>query len=60
MERVQAAESAVAALEAEMAAPGFYDRDYKEQNAFMARLAAAKAEAEALIERWLDLESRKD
>jgi ATP-binding cassette subfamily F protein uup len=60
MERVQAAESAVAALEAEMAAPGFYDRDYKEQNAFMARLAAAKAEAEALVERWLDLESRKD
>jgi ATP-binding cassette subfamily F protein uup len=60
MERVEAAESAVAALEAELASPGFYERDYKEQNAFMARLAAAKAEAEALVERWLDLESRKD
>jgi ATP-binding cassette subfamily F protein uup len=60
MERVAAAESAVAALEAELEAPGFYDRDYKEQNAFMARLSAARAEAEALVERWLDLESRKD
>jgi ATP-binding cassette ChvD family protein len=60
MERVQAAESAVEALEAEMAAPGFYDRDYKQQHAFMEDLARARAEAEALVERWVDLESRKD
>jgi ATP-binding cassette subfamily F protein uup len=60
MERVEAAESAVAALEAELAAPGFYDRDYKAQQAFMDRLAEARSEAETLVARWLELESRKD
>jgi ATP-binding cassette subfamily F protein uup len=60
MARVEAAERVVAALEAELAAPGFYERDYKEQNAFHERLAAARAEAEALVERWADLESRKE
>jgi ATP-binding cassette subfamily F protein uup len=60
LERVEAAESAVAALEAELASPGFYERDYKEQGVFHERLDAAKAEAEALVERWAALESRKD
>jgi ABC transport system ATP-binding/permease protein len=58
LERVAAAEAAVAELEAELQSPAFYDRDHKEQAAFLDRLARTKAEAETLIERWADLESR--
>lgn len=57
-DRIDAAEQAVAALEAEMADDDFHERDHTEQAAFFAHLAEAKQAADALVERWADLESR--
>ena len=59
-ERIDQAEQTVAALEAEMAAPDFHARDHTEQAAFFTRVSAAKDEADALVERWADLEARSE
>ncbi|EDM77555.1 ABC transporter-related protein [Plesiocystis pacifica SIR-1] len=60
LERVDEAEQRVAALEAELAAADFYDRSVRDQQAFFADLQAAKAAAEALAERWVELEALAD
>lgn len=59
-ERIEAAETMVASLEAEMAEADFHQRDHTEQAAFFQRLADAKREADELVERWADLESRNE
>ncbi len=60
LERVDTAEQTVAALEAELAAGGFYDRPVAQQQTFFAELERARAEASGLAERWAELESRRD
>ena len=57
LEQVDGAEQTVAGLEAELAEAGFYDRNVAEQKVFFAALAAARAEAERLAERWTELEA---
>ncbi|MFO7563323.1 MAG: ABC-F family ATP-binding cassette domain-containing protein [Enhygromyxa sp.] len=59
LDRVDEAEQAVAALEAELADEGFYERSVAEQQQFFARLEAARAEAAARAERWTELEERR-
>ena len=56
LERVDAAEDVVRALEAEVAAAGFYAQAVAEQQAVFAKLEQARAEASALAERWTELE----
>ncbi|WP_106396132.1 ABC-F family ATP-binding cassette domain-containing protein [Enhygromyxa salina] len=56
LERVDEAEQAVAALEAELAAEGFYEQPVPAQQAAFAKLEAARAEAAKLAERWTELE----
>ncbi len=60
MAKIEAAESEVAAMNAILEDPAFSDRHHTDQAAFVAELAAARARAEALVERWSELESRKD
>ena len=50
----------MAALEAELAQPEFYARSDEERRAFFGELEAAKAEAEAVTERWAELEERRE
>ena len=57
LERVDEAEQKVAALEAEVAGAGFYERPVAEQQAVFAELERAKSDADALAERWAELES---
>ncbi len=59
LERVDEAEQAVAALEAELAVDGFYSRPVSEQQEFFVRLDAARVEAARLAERWTELEDRR-
>ena len=59
-ERIEEAETEVANLEQEMAAPDFYERDHTEQATFFQRLQQAKQTADELVERWADLESRSE
>ena len=60
LERVDEAESRVAALEAEVGNPAFYERSSDDQRAFLAQLETAKADAEALALRWAELEERRE
>ncbi|MCX4243870.1 ABC-F family ATP-binding cassette domain-containing protein [Paraliomyxa miuraensis] len=60
LDRVDDAERAVAALEAELSEPAFYERSDAERRAFFERLQAAKTEAEAVTERWAELEDRRE
>ncbi|MCA9654706.1 MAG: ABC-F family ATP-binding cassette domain-containing protein [Myxococcales bacterium] len=60
LDRVDEAEQRVAALEAELAQPEFYARSDEERRAFFGELEAAKAEAEAVTERWAELEERRE
>ncbi|KIG17702.1 ATPase components of ABC transporter [Enhygromyxa salina] len=59
LERVDAAEQQVSALEAELAGADFYERPVAEQQAFFPKLEAARAEATRLAERWTELEDRR-
>jgi ATP-binding cassette subfamily F protein uup len=59
LERVDEAEQAVAALEAELADASFYERPVAEQQAFFEKLEAARGEASVLAERWTELEERR-
>ncbi|MCA9706102.1 MAG: ABC-F family ATP-binding cassette domain-containing protein [Myxococcales bacterium] len=60
LDRVDEAEQRVAALQAELSDPAFYQRPDQERRAFFERLEAAQAEAEAVTERWAQLEERRD
>jgi len=60
LERIDAAEEKVAAIEADIAAPSFVDLGHAEQAALADNLAAARAEADALVERWTELEARSE
>jgi ATP-binding cassette subfamily F protein uup len=60
LDRVDAAERKVTALQAELAEPAFYERPDGERRQFFERLETAKAEAEAITERWAELEERRD
>jgi ATP-binding cassette subfamily F protein uup len=59
LERVDAAEQAVAALEAELAQDDFYERSVAKQQQLFAELELARAEAARLTERWTELEERR-
>ena len=59
LERVDAAEQAVVALEAELSTPEFYTRPEADRRAFLERLTTARTEATKLAERWTELEERK-
>ena len=60
MEKVSEAEEQVETLEAGLNSPTFGDRPYQEQAEYAEQLAAAKATAETLVERWTELESRNE
>jgi ATP-binding cassette subfamily F protein uup len=60
LERVDEAEQKVAALEAELAADGFYSQSVADQQACFGALERARAEATQLAERWAELEERRD
>jgi ATP-binding cassette subfamily F protein uup len=60
LERVDAAEQEVARLEAAVADPAFYEGPVDEQQARFAALEKARRDAEALAERWADLEDRRE
>ncbi len=59
LERVDGAEQAVAALEAELVTPEFFGRSLAEQREFHAKLDQARADATKLAERWTALEDRR-
>ena len=59
MNHIEAAEAEVVELEAELASTEFNARDYADQAAHFDALATARARAEALVERWSELESRR-
>jgi ATP-binding cassette subfamily F protein uup len=56
LEKVDEAERNVATLEAELGAPGFFERTDAARRAFFEQLEASKAEAEKLAHRWAELE----
>ena len=60
LERVDEAESKVAAMEAEAGDAAFYERSDDDRKAFFETLEVAKADAEALALRWAELEERRD
>jgi ATP-binding cassette subfamily F protein uup len=60
LERVDAAESKVAAMEAEAGDAAFYERSDDDRKTFFETLETAKADAEALALRWAELEERRD
>ncbi len=59
LDRVEKAEERVTALEAEAGEPAFYQRSDAERRAFFEQLETARAEAEAMSERWAELEERR-
>jgi ATP-binding cassette subfamily F protein uup len=59
LDRVDAAEKAVAAIEAQLADPTLYAQRGSEVAALQARLQEARAEATRLLERWEALEAKK-
>jgi ABC transport system ATP-binding/permease protein len=60
LDRVDAAEREVAALEAELADASFYARPDAERRAFFEQIAAARAAAEVVTARWAELEERRE
>ncbi len=60
MEQIDAAEADVSRLEAALASESFAGLDYREQAEHLEELAAARSRAEALVERWGELEARSD
>jgi ATP-binding cassette subfamily F protein uup len=55
--RIEALEREVASLEAASAHPDFYSKPFAEVQPTLDRLSAARAELDAAIERWAELES---
>ena len=60
LDKVDEAEGKVAHLEQQMADAKFYTLGDEERRTFFETLATAKSEAEALAERWTELEERRD
>ncbi len=60
MEQIDAAEAEVSRPEADLASESFAGLDYREQAAHLEQLAAARSRAEALVERWGELEARSE
>jgi ATP-binding cassette subfamily F protein uup len=60
LDRIEEAERVVTGLEAELASPAFYTRPDEDRRRFFARLEQAKAEAAELVERWTELEERRE
>jgi ATP-binding cassette subfamily F protein uup len=58
LDQIDAAEAEVTRLEAALHADSFAALDYKQQAALIADLDAARARANALVDRWSDLEAR--
>jgi ATP-binding cassette subfamily F protein uup len=58
MAKVDAAEARVASLQAEVSRDDFYSRSLADQQAAFAALDQARADAEALTERWMELEAK--
>ncbi|QDQ40351.1 ATP-binding cassette domain-containing protein [Legionella geestiana] len=56
---IEALEARIGALNAEMAAPGFYQQDTAAVSACHQALSSAQAELEGLFERWETLEARQ-
>jgi ABC transport system ATP-binding/permease protein len=54
---IEALEAACAAVESEIGSPGFYSRDYATIEPVLARLAALRAELDAALARWDELET---
>jgi ABC transport system ATP-binding/permease protein len=60
LDRVDAAEQALAQVEAELASPELYALPEAKQREAFERAAAARAQAAALAERWAELEARRE
>jgi len=60
VDRVDEAERRVGELEAELAKPDFFERPHEETRAFYAQLETAKERADAITERWAELEERRE
>ena len=58
-ERVEALETEIKALEARIAAPGFYAQPWEQTQPALDALAAMNAQHDELAERWLELEARQ-
>ena len=56
-EKIEALESRQADLDAEIASPGFYQRDYAEVQPILDELAAVQGELDAAMTRWDELET---
>ena len=60
VERIDAAEARVAALEGKLAAPDLYAKRGGEVAGLQGELASARKEAASLVARWEELEARKE
>jgi len=60
LDRVDEAERRVGELEVELAKPDFFERPHEETRAFYAQLETAKERAEAITQRWAELEERRE
>ncbi len=60
LEKVDAAETRVAEMEAEAGGAAFYERSDEDRKTFFETLEVAKADAEALALRWAELEEKRD
>lgn len=58
--QIETLEARIAELEADINAPGFYDRPVEQTEAVLKQVADAQAELEAFFERWADLEERAE
>ncbi|TPV96598.1 MAG: ATP-binding cassette domain-containing protein, partial [Myxococcales bacterium FL481] len=58
--KIEAAESKLAELQAKLEDPAFYERPHDEQRSFHDELALAGAEVERLMQRWEELEARRE
>jgi ATP-binding cassette subfamily F protein uup len=56
--RIEGLESAIAKLNAEIAAPGFYRQDHEASKARLDELAAMERDLTAAMDRWSELEQR--
>ncbi len=55
--QIDAIETAISTLQAEMADPGFFQRSADESNAALVKLQQLQAELDVLLERWAELEA---
>jgi ATP-binding cassette subfamily F protein uup len=59
-DRIEELEAEIAGLEAQIAAPGFYEQAWEQTQPVLDRLAERHAEHDRLAERWLELEARQE